>query len=69
MLIYSSRVLFNWFHGASLSSLLAGMLSCASVSAAFPLLRRRIGLFLRGLDLFVSFCVARFIVWRNTPKK
>jgi len=64
----SGRLLPIWFQQAKLSWGLVGV-AFRQISEVFQGCSRTIALFLEDFDLFVSFAIARWIVWRAKKKK
>ena len=67
MLVHNARLLSGWIQQARFSLACFGIFY-GRIAAVFQQPIRRIGSFLKDLDLFISFSVARLIVWRAKHK-
>ena len=67
MLVHNARLLSGWFRQAKFS--LAGIgIFYGRIAGAFRQSIRKIESFFEDLDLFMSFSIARLIVWRAKHK-
>jgi len=68
MLVHNARLLSGWVQQAKFSLAGIGILHHGRVARAFRQSMRKIESFFEDLDLFISFSIARLVVWRAKHK-